>query len=301
MKIKNSNNNISLSILAPVAYGSVLVLSVLRCFQMVKYIDSSTGFFIGGAWLKILLYLLIALVSVFFISVSYFSSQSKNVDILPCKNTVAGASGAVFALSLLYDFFVSLTESSKLLSGLSTSDFYNAKDAFKTLMASGTLPYALQGLFAVISAIYVIIIAKDFLKGTNNAYKHKIIALAPIGWSAFKMITRFVKQISYIRVSDLFLELIMLAFMITFFVAFSQVVSGVYSDDTRWRITALGFSGAVLALLLNVPRLILTLFGGNFVNPEYPFNPADVMFGVFAFAVSMVGMKMSHSAKMSDK
>lgn len=297
MKIKNSNDKFKLSLLGPVAYGSVLLLSVLRCFQMVKFIDSTTGFFIGGAWLKVLLYSLFAIVCLAFIIISYFSSQSAKVEVLPFKNSVAGALGIVFSLALVYDFFASLGESAALLSGLSAGAFYNSKDAFKVLMASGTLPYAMQGFFAVFSAIYIVIVSKDFFKGSNSAYKHKILALAPICWSAFKIITRFVKQISYIKVSDLFLELIMLAFMILFFVTLSQVLSGVYSDDTRWRIPALGFSSAVIALSLNIPRLILTLFGGNFVNAEYPFSPADALFGLFAFAVSLIAIKSATSDK----
>ncbi len=291
MKLKNTKDNLKLSKLIPVAYGAILLFSVLRCFQLVKYIDSETGFFIGGAWLKVLLYGAITVVCLGFIIVSYLSSDGKKAELIALKDRTAGISGVVFVISLFYDAFSSFGEAVVKFDGLSVGYFDKSSEIFKALMASGTLPYALQGFFAVLSAVYVIILAKSFLKGSKNAHNHKLFALAPIAWAAFKMITRFVKQISYIKVSDLFLELIMLAFMITFFVALSQVVSGVYSDDTRWRITALGFSGAVLALSINIPRLVLTLMANNFINTEYPFNPADTFFGIFAFSVAVAAIK----------
>ena len=291
MKLKNSKENLRLSTLIPVAYGSILLFSVLRCFQIVKYIDSETGFFIGGAWLEVLLYAAIIAVCLGFIIISYLSSEGKKVEIIPMKDRTAAVASLLFALSLLYDAVDSLVEGMSIFNGLSVEYFRKAADAIKMLMASGALPYALQGIFALLSAVYVFILAKSFLNGLANAHNHKLIALAPIGWAAFKMITRFVKQISYIKVSDLFLELIMISFMITFFVALSQVVSGVYSDDSRWRITALGFSGAVLSLLINIPRLVLTLLANGFVNTEYPFSPDDAMFGVFAFAVAVAAVK----------
>jgi len=134
-------------------------------------------------------------------------------------------------------------------------------------------------------------LAKSFSKGSLSAHNHKYLALSPVAWAAFKIITRFVKQISYIKVSDLFLELVMLAFMILFFVALAQVMSGVYSDDSRWRITALGLSGATVSVCINIPRLVLTVFADEFVNIEYPFNLADTAFAFFAVFVALAAVK----------
>ena len=301
MSYKNSKNNLSLSVLVPVAYGSVSVLSVLRCFQVVRYIDSETGFFVGGNWLKVLIYGLIAAVCLAFVIVSFLSAEGKKIEVIALKDRAAATAGILFSLSLLYDSVSSISQGLSIFSGISVGYIQNSADTFKILMSSGALPYVLQGVFAVISAVYILILAGSFNSGSKSAHNHKLLALAPIGWAAFKMITRFVKQISYIRVSDLFLELIMISFMITFFVALSQVVSGIYSDDARWRITALGFSGAVLALVINIPRLVLTLLANDFVNAEYPFNPADAMFGVFAFAVAVASVKAISAEKSKNQ
>lgn len=291
MKFKNSNEGLSLNILFPVMYAVTLLLIILRIFQLTKYIDSETGFLTGGTGLNILLYGIIAVACLAFVGVSYLSAEGKKIEIAALKDKGASVAAVAFGVSLLYDCFSSFFESIVIFDGLSISVFRQRAELFKSLMATGTLPYALQSLFALLSAIYVFILAKSFSKGSLSAHNHKFIALSPVAWAAFKLITRFVKQISYIKVSDLFLELIMLAFMILFFVALAQVTSGVYSDDSRWRITALGLSGALVSLCINVPRLVLTFFANEYVNKEYPFNLADAVFALFAFFVAVAAFK----------
>ena len=88
--------------------------------------------------------------------------------------------------------------------------------------------------------------------------------------------------------------------MMMFFVALSQVVSGVYCDDSRWRITAFGFSGAVIALSLNIPRLIFTFISGELINKEYPFSIGDAFFGVFALFIGIAAVK-SVKSRIEEK
>jgi len=291
MKLKNSKESLKLKLLFPVMYGSTLLLVILRTLQLTRFIDSETGFFTGGAFVNTLLYILIAGLCIYFTAVSFLSEDGKRVELAAVKDKGASVAAIIFGISLIYDSLSSFFDSIVIFDDISVGSFENGAETFKTLMATGTLPYALQSLFAVLSAVYVFLLAKSFSKGSLSAHNHKYLALSPIAWVAFKIITRFVKQISYIKVSDLFLELIMLAFMILFFVALAQVMSGVYSDDSRWRITALGLSSALVSLCVNVPRLVLGVFAKEFVNKEYPFNFADAAFAAFAVLVALAAVK----------
>ena len=291
MKLKNSKENLRLESLFPVMYGGVLSLVILRSLQMTKFIDSETGFLTGGGFVNVLLYIIIAALCVYFVAISFLSADGKKIELANLKSKSASIASTVFGVSLIYDSFSSFFDSVEILNGVSIGGFYSNAETFKTLMATGTLPYALQSLFALISSVYAFVLAKSFSKGNSDAHNRKYLALSPIAWAAFKIITRFVKQISYVKVSDLLLELIMLAFMILFFVAFAQVTSGVYSDDSRWRITALGLSGALVSLGINVPRLVLGIFANDFINKEYPFNLADTAFAVFAVVVAFATVK----------
>lgn len=291
MKIKNSKENIKLDKLFPVMLGATLVLVVLRCLQLAKYIDSSTGFLTGGSFVNVLFYGIIAAACLCFVIVSFLSKEGSKVELAALEDKNAGIAGAVFAVSLFYDFADSLMDGIVILGNLPFETYRNTAELVKGLMATGALPYILQALFALLSAVYIAILSRSFTKGSGKAHNCKLLAVMPIAWASFKLITRFIKQISYIKVSDLFLELIMISFMILFFIALSQVVSGIYCDDSRWRITALGLSSALLAFTINVPRLIFTVFANEFVNKEYPFCLDDTMFGVFALFVALTAVK----------
>ncbi len=291
MKIKNSKDNIKLAGILPVMLGATLLLIVLRCLQLARYIDSTTGFLTGGSFLNVLFYAIIALTCIFFAVVSFLSVDGGKVELTGLKDKYAGIGCAVFAASLIYDFMDSFIDGLAICTELPFETYRNGAELAKALMATGALPYVLQALFALLSALYVIILAKSFIKGSGHAHNRKLLAAAPIAWASFKLITRFIKQISYIKVSDLFLELIMISFMIMFFIALSQVVSGVYSDDSRWRITALGFGGALISFIVSVPRFVFTVFASDFVNKEYPFSFDDAMFGIFALLVALAAVK----------
>lgn len=300
MKIKNSIKGLSLGITVPVALASALMLSVLRAVQMAKFIDSETGFFVGGEIFNLLFYVLVVALCLFFAVVSFLSCDGKRIELVAFEDKKAGIMSAVFAFALIYDMLDSLVESTQIFSGMPELGFLETAEKFKAMMSSGALPYMLQSFFAFFSAIYVITLSKSFLKGTVAAHKHKLLAIAPIAWAGFKMITRFVKQISYVKVSDLLLELMMLGLMMLFFVGLSQVVSGVYSDDSRWRITAFGFSSGILAVCINLPRLIFTFISKDFINMEYPFNLADAFFGLFAIFVAIAAVRSVKDNKVNE-
>lgn len=291
MKIKNSKDNIKLAGLLPVMLGSTLLLIILRCLQLTRYIDSTTGFLTGGSFLNALFYAIIALTCIYFIVVSFLSADGGEVELTGLKDKYAGIGCAAFAASLIYDFMDSFIDGLAIYTEMPFGTYENGAELAKALMATGALPYVLQALFALLSALYVIILAKSFIKGSGHAHNRKLLATAPIAWASFKLITRFIKQISYIKVSDLFLELVMISFMIMFFIALSQVVSGVYSDGSRWRITALGFGGALISFIVSVPRFVFTVFASDFVNKEYPFSFDDAMFGVFALTIALAAVK----------
>ena len=295
MKLKNANENLKLKTLLPVMYAVTVLLIIMRTFQLTRYIDSETGFITGGNALYVIFLAVIAIAVLVFTVVSYFSAEGRKIELIGLKDKACSIASVLFGASLVYDSLTSFKDSVLILNNMYFDAYINKAELFKLLMSTGALPYAVQSVFAVISAVYIFILAKSFSSGSHKAHNRKYIALAPIVWAAFKIITRFVKQISYIKVSDLFLELIMLALMILFFVALAQVVSGVYSDDSRWRITALGFGSALVSFSINVPRLVLTVFAGDFVNKEYPFNLADTVFAVFAICVVITVIKKCES------
>lgn len=271
--------NVSTKPLMILFFCAMLVSVVLRALQMAKYIDPVTGFYTGGEAVKYALYAIIALSAVVFLLVSYLSADSGKISLYKTKNSSLGFVCAVMGFTFFYDSFNSFGNS---VSNVATSNSEN----YSSFMTSGTIPSLLQSFFAVLSAVFFLILAKDMIKGTDTASKRKVLATMPVWWAGARLIGRFVRQISFMEISDLFLELLMLACMLIFFMALAQVITGVYSDGFRWRIIGFGYTASLLALTTSLPRLIFSFVSdGAFINSLHPFHLSDLVFALFALTL----------------
>jgi len=265
------------------------VTVVIRAVQVFSFVDRETGFLKGGSALSVVLYLIIAVSCLFFAVTAFLSKETAKTEIKAEKNTLLSVLTCLMFFGFLYD-----SASSFIGSVDSAGSSSYGVSAFQSMMLSGTLPQFLQSVFALLSAAYFLSFAKDMIKGTDKASKHKIIAVAPVCWAGFRLVYRFVEQISYIRVSELLLELVLLAFTVMFFMAFAQVASGVYVKNNRWRIIGLGLSTALISLTLNIPRLAFVLVRGvDELYVKYPFKVSDFIIALFIIVliIRLTGVK----------
>ena len=285
--LKGSKNNLSIDLSIKIFFAAFVCGAVLRCIQMAKFIDPATGFYKGnGVVINFIFYAILTVAILFFCIRAYLSSGSKTIETVGQSCKIAAIGTRILALGFIDDsfssFFTAVAGTTSAVSG------------YTDIMKSGTLPLLLQSLFGLFSAIYFFILASDFSKGTAKAYKRKIMAAAPVCWAGARLIHRFLRQISFVEVSDLFLELIMIAFMIMFFMALAQVSSGVYKDAVKWRIPAFGLSAAIIAATLSIPRMIFTLVNAELIVSEHPFYLSDLLFAVFVLTLII---KIKDSAK----
>lgn len=253
------------------------VTVIIRTVQIFSFVDRETGFYEGGSAIAVILYLILAAFSVFFAVTSFLSKETAKIELKAEKDTLLSVLTCLLSFGFLYDSASSLVGS---VDSMGSSSY--GVSAFQSMMLSGTLPQFFQSIFALFSAVYFLFFAKDMIKGTDKASNHKIIAVAPACWAGFRLVHRFVEQISYIRVSELLLELVLLALTVMFFMAFAQVASGVYVINARWRIVGLGLPVSLLSLTLNVPRLIFALTqGADELYAKYPFKVSDFIVALF--------------------
>lgn len=252
-----------------------VVSVIIRALQMAKYIDAETGFYTGGGALKVILYVVLAAAALIFCGVSFLSSDSAKLSFYKNENKTAGMVGAIMAVAFLIDSFSCLTGSLQATGSVSAG-------TYTSLMSSGAVPLILQAFFGFFSAVFFFILSKDMLKGTASASKRKVLATMPVWWAGARLIHRFLRQISFVEVSDLLLELLMIGAMLMFFMAMAQVVTGVYSDGFRWRIFGFGYTAALLAITTSLPRLIFSFVNGAFINIQHPFYLCDLAFAFFA-------------------
>lgn len=277
MKIKNSVDKLDSKILLAVFFFGMLVGTVLRTLQVFRFIEHDTGFITGAGWLMALLYVIVFGCGIAFCVVSYLSRDTAAHQPQGIKDNLAGAFALVFSVSLAGDWISSFFNFiASLTTGVSVP-------GFRGFMSSGVITYLFQSFFAFLSAIYFVIFAVDLLRGTAKAHKAKILALAPVGWAGIRLIHRFIRQISFVEVSDLLFELVMLSCLVLFLMALAQVASGVNSTGFEWRLTGFGLFAALISVTINFPRLVYSLiFGAQALNEHHPFSLVDVVFALFA-------------------
>ena len=271
--------NIGTKNLSMLFFCASIVAVVLRTLQMTRYIDPATGFYTGGNAVIFILYAILTASALIFCGISFLSKDCAKLSFYNTKNKAIGFAGVLMGLAFLYDSADSLFGGLSSLGQVSSSNY-------TAFMTSGTIPTAIQSFFAFFSAIFLFILAKDQFKGTSSASKRKFLATMPVWWAGARLISRFIRQISFVEVSDLLLELLMIGAMLFVFMSMAQVVTGVYSDGFRWRIFGLGYTASLLALATSLPRLILSFVdGGAYINAQHPFYVCDLVFAIFAVTV----------------
>lgn len=285
MKIRGSIEKINPLYSLYVLVGLLCLAVPFRTYQLLRLVESNTGFYKDINWSVYLMYALCILA----VLVPYvLTTLAKNVPesrAVYGKNKVLSVSAFVFGAGLVADS----------VSALSTIVLYN--QGFLTGEIN-IVPTALQGAFGVASAIYIFIFAISCIDGKTTYSRYKLLALCPLVWSVVRLVIRFVKKISYVNVSDLMLEMFAIAFMMLFFLSFARISSGLSNKKSMRSLWSSGFASAFFCLAANLPRFVMVITAnGNLLNDEYPFALCDLGFAFFAICYIVNSMK---TAKNND-
>ena len=290
-KIKGSLYEINKKHILTVFFSSLAVCLILRFYQAAKLIDHTTGFYIKNSFITVLFYLILFASSLAILLMSFISSNVKELkNKYIKKNKALGTISILSAISFLIDFFDQLAVS------LGGSQKAATDNGFPFTMSSGVIPARIQIFFALLSVLYFIIIAIRIFTGKEILRKYKILCTAPIGWATIKLVSLFATQISFIRVSDLFLEIVTNSFAAIFFLSYAQSISGVYEKEARWRMTGAGLVFSLVALITQIPRFIFTISGKtDLVNNNYIVNYAVLMLALFSIVLIFTVFKNQES------
>ena len=291
--IKNSKESLSLTKLLAVFLPIFLCVFAIRIAQVARLIDASTGFFKAQSPWHGLFYAFVILCGVFMMVYCFLSKPAGNLQTIGFRSIPLCVMAALLVVAFALDGWESLQ---------AVRELRVVGADFRTRMSSGELPLMLRGVFALFSAPYFAALGYSYRTGSDAAAKWRIPALAPICWAAFRMVHHFVRKISFTKVSDLFFELLMLACMMLFFMAFASVTSGIYSDGTSWRIPGFGLPAALIAGMLSLTRMIFTLIDKTaYINENHPLNPVDCLFFCFVLLLCLTLALKPQSASPKEE
>lgn len=258
--------------------AALIIALPLRIYQYTAgIIEPRTGFFASDDPSVYALWAVIAVAAAAIILFGFMKRKTLDYNLEKVKRPGIGALSGLFAASLIIDAVSCLDAIGGIDLGLSASETTPERTSYYIIL--------LQMIFALISALYFVILCVGMLTGKTTAEEFRIVSLAPVFWNIFRMVSRFMRTISYIRVSELLFEMIMLMFMIIFFMSFAQCNSRVNDKDCKWKLGAYGLPAALLALLCFVPRFILTLAG----KAEMIYSQSVIEYADCAAALFIIG------------
>lgn len=265
------------------AIAAVIALPI-RTMQFFTVLEGESGFYREADWSVYLLYGVLALSIVAILVYGIFSRKRLDYSLEVSKRPGMGVVSMAAAMGVLLDAAFCITSAMKIeeiSSGLSTANYVEGMT-----QGDGVILTA-EAVFAVFTSIYLVVLGFSYLSGKTNGSEYRLISLAPVIWSIFRLVYRFKRTISFVRVSDLLFEMIMICFMIMFFFAFAQVNSRVGGKGNEWKIAAYGIPAALLALVCFIPRFIVTITGN--AQLLYSYSAAEYCdFGVALFIISAV-------------
>ncbi len=285
LKIKATSKELKTREFFIVYAVALVVTTALRFYHSVKLIDAETGFFTKSDFTVAVFYGLLIAVGFFLVIGSFISANNKTLDADRdfSKNVPVRITALVLFVSFIIETFQGLVGA---LTSLQSSTIYSDVSYYTQLMKNGYIPQILVSVFAFLSAVYFLIFAINAHRKNCKISSRKLSVLIPVIWSLAKLISFFVKQISFVRVSSLLLEIAALIFTSVFLFSFAQCVSGVYAEAAQWRLTGIGLTASLLLIMLNFPKLILThVASGQYIVADYPVNYAELVLGVFILTV----------------
>lgn len=264
---------------------AAIIAIPVRTLQFFTVLESGTGFYAETDWSVYLLFGILS-ISILALLVFGFAKRKKleySLEII--KRPGVSALALIAACGTVLDAFNCITKYSTVEPSAAASE--SPIDASKLILM-------LEAVFAVLTAVYFVLLWLTYMSGKSNGSKIRLLALCPVIWSILRIVIRFMRTISYIRVSDLLLEMLMIAFLILFFMALAQANTGIGAEKVEWKIGAYGLPAALLALICFVPRLIVMLSG----NSHLFYSESTVEFCDLGVALFIIGTVLT---RVTDK
>ncbi|MCL2299011.1 MAG: hypothetical protein FWC27_02545, partial [Firmicutes bacterium] len=209
------------------------------------------------------------------------------LDLTRRRRAAEGIAAALAAAALIWDAIAAMRFALRLFSGEGTGDAFldglegQSSSVMQYYIRSGAMACVFECLAGIVGALFFgELAALDFLPG-KEIYISRAAALAPFVWAVCRILRRFSRTIAYLRVSDLFLGLAMLAALMLFSLAFAQAVGGVHDTNKAAVVLAAGIPAAVLGLVCFVPRFVVYTVQGFDAPQDAPTEWCDPAMALF--------------------
>ena len=275
------------------AVAAIIALP-LRTIQFFTVLEGGTGFFNESNFSVYLLYFILAAAGIAFLVLGIAKRKKTSYFNEAKKQPVFGIFSLVASAGAFSDGIMCAFKVMENYTPFIDYDYLGNPSA-----NTEKILFCIEAVLAVLTAIFFLAVAVSALTGKTNGSEHKLISLAPVLWCVIRMVFRFTRTISYLKVSDLTFELIMLVFATMFFMAFAQVNSQVGGKNCEWKLAGYGLTAVLFALVCFVPRFIVTIVGMS--DLLYSYSPAEFCdLAIALFIIATVFTKLTDRVEQTN-
>lgn len=275
---------------------AALIALPLRTVQLFTVIENDgSGFYTANDWSVYALGIVLAASTIAFLVLALIKRKKLDYDREVKPRPVFGIFSLIAAAGTFFDGISCASKFSANFNPIIEVTFDGVP-----VWNTEKLVFGGEAIFAILTAIFFLAVGLSTLTGKTNGSEHKLISLSPVLWCIVKLVFRFSRTISYLKVSDLAFELIMLVFMVMFFMAFAQVNSQIGDKNSKWKLAGYGLPAALFALICFVPRLIATFAGRT--ELIYQYSSLDICDLTTAlFIISAVFTRITDKAEIPEE
>ena len=296
-KIKESLSAIRMSHL--VVLFAVMAVSglAIRTYQLLVMVNPTNGFFENANFTVPVLYGILAVGCVLFLALSFLSKNVPAPKLIEGRNIPLGLASFLAAIGFVWDVFIIARDVLPDMGiGMNSAVYDGLLSNY--IKANGGVFVILQFVFAVLSVFYFIVFGMSHFEGKATYKKVSLLSIAPGCWAMFVLISKLMKAISFITVSELLFEIGMLVFTMLFFLTFARIVSGVFTVNSMWCTYGCGFPAAIFAGLISVPRGIILAVGRETVEGnDFSFTHLFLFVFITVYMISTLGVGFKNSLK----
>ncbi len=283
-KLKGSSSSIKMKYLLFVFATVFLVALPTRVYQLLALVNTKNGFFENGDITIPVLYAVLFVFVLLFMLLSYLSKEVPSPKLPTGKNPVLGVTSIVMIGGLVWDI-ISIENLVVPKTGMDFNMGIFTSLLKANIQDNGGILLILQFVFAIFAIFYFLVFAISHLNGKGSYKEFKLLALSPLCWCITMLISKLMKAVSFITVSELLFEIFMLVFAMLFFLTFARISSGVFTEDSMWGIYGYGLSACLFAGLVTIPRLV-AMFSG--LEPVEGHNFSLAHLSILVFVLSYI-------------
>ena len=296
-KLKGSSNAIRMKHLLILFVVSLLLALPIRTYQLLVLVNPENGFYENGDFTVPVLFGAVAVFTLLFVVLSFVSKSVPAPKIKTGKNPLLGIASLLLAGGFVWDVIVIERRIvPQINNNINVDIFRNLFSVY--LKENGGTFLVLELIFAILAALYFLIFAISHFEGKPHYKKLPIIALAPLCWCMSVLVSKLMKAISFITVSELLFEIFMLVFAMLFFLTFARICSGVFTENSMWGIFGYGFAAAFFGAVVTIPRLVVLFMDLEPVDGnEFSFTHLTIFIFTVVFILSAIGVGFKHGLK----